>query len=368
MLSDLAVNGSSKNQYDVIIVGASFAGLAVAAQLRSKQVLVLDRKPIGTRQTSACGTPLHTLEALGLDDAVLQIHNQIVVHTPGRDFVYSLSEPFCTFDYAALCQRLWQRADADFVQAAALEVQSGAVKTTQGAFHSAIIVDASGWRAALAHELQPSLVRRDRLNFGLETSVVHPDHDLHFGYDPRNFSKMDVTWAFPAGETNRIGLASYSGDSRLADKLNDFLTELDLQPDKLHGGFLPHSLREPIIGDVFLVGDAAGQCLGLTGEGIRPALFFGTHLGSLLRRVLEGDLSLAQARNAYRKLVVERRGGYEWLCRAQRLLPRLPLPLVRAAMAVVSQPAALSYILTRYMRAFEMPERQDVIAQTEIVR
>ncbi|MBZ0291493.1 MAG: NAD(P)/FAD-dependent oxidoreductase [Anaerolineae bacterium] len=361
MLGEQAVNGSEKKRYDVIIVGASFAGLAVAAQLRNKRVLVLDRKPIGTGQTSACGTPLHTLQALGLDDAVLQVHERIVVHTPGRDFVYPLAEPFCTFDYFTLCQRLWQRADADFVQGAALEVQSGSVRTTQGVFHSAMTVDASGWRAALARHLQPDMVRRDRLNFGLETSVSHPDYDLHFGYDPRLFSKMDVSWAFPAGESNRVGLASYSGDSHLADKLDALLADLDLQPNEMHGGFLPHSLREPIVGDVFLVGDAAGQCLGLTGEGIRPALYFGTYLGGLLCQVLESDLTLAQARDSYRKQVAERKVGYEWLCRAQRVLPRLPLPLVRAAMAVVSQPIVLKYVLARYMQAFQMSEAVQVI-------
>ena len=33
--------------YDALIAGASFAGLAVAAQLRGKRVLLLDCKPLG---------------------------------------------------------------------------------------------------------------------------------------------------------------------------------------------------------------------------------------------------------------------------------------------------------------------------------
>jgi len=53
-------------RYDVVTAGASFAGLAVAAQLRGKRVLLLDRKPIGTGQTSACGTLVCTVRALGL--------------------------------------------------------------------------------------------------------------------------------------------------------------------------------------------------------------------------------------------------------------------------------------------------------------
>ncbi len=47
--------------YDVIIAGGSFAGLAVANQLRGQRVLLIDRKPIGSGRTSACGTIWQTL-------------------------------------------------------------------------------------------------------------------------------------------------------------------------------------------------------------------------------------------------------------------------------------------------------------------
>jgi len=44
---------------DVIVCGASFAGLTVARQLATSgaDVLVLDRYEIGERQTSACAAP-----------------------------------------------------------------------------------------------------------------------------------------------------------------------------------------------------------------------------------------------------------------------------------------------------------------------
>ena len=54
--------------YDVLIAGASFAGLAVARELRATgaRVLVLDRYEIGERQTSACAAPTAWLDNLGL--------------------------------------------------------------------------------------------------------------------------------------------------------------------------------------------------------------------------------------------------------------------------------------------------------------
>ena len=54
--------------FDVLICGASFAGLAVARELRATgaRVLVLDRYEIGERQTSACAAPTEWLRNLGL--------------------------------------------------------------------------------------------------------------------------------------------------------------------------------------------------------------------------------------------------------------------------------------------------------------
>ena len=57
-------------KYDAIIVGASFAGLTVASRLRGN-VLLIDKKEIGTGQTSACGTLLNVPQELECMDSVL---------------------------------------------------------------------------------------------------------------------------------------------------------------------------------------------------------------------------------------------------------------------------------------------------------
>jgi flavin-dependent dehydrogenase len=340
--------------YDVIIAGASFAGLAVAAQLRGKRVLLLDRKPVGTGQTSACGTLVCTLRALNLEETILQVHDQLVVHTEGRTFHYPVFEPFCTFDYALLCRRLQEQGDAEFRLAPARAVYGNEVETEQGAFRGRYIVDASGWRAVLGSQLQPGLVRRDRMNFGLETTVAYRNEGLHFWFDPQELLPLGIGWAFPAGDVGRIGVGSYKGESRLGAHLERFLSRLALQREDVHGGFFPYALREPVSEDLFLVGDAAGQCMGLTGEGIRPALFFGTQLGRLLRRAFDGETTPEEARTAYRSLVLRHRRGYYLLGLAQRVLPRFPLPVVERIMAFVNRPAVLQRILDRYLLAFRI--------------
>lgn len=130
--------------YDVIIVGASFAGLAVAAQLHGRRVLLLDRHPVGTVQTSACGTPAATLRALGLDSAILQAHDRLVVHSGGRTHVYQVEELFCTFDYGRLCRLLLSRGEAKSDQATVLSCDGGRVLSSRGTFSGGVMVDASG--------------------------------------------------------------------------------------------------------------------------------------------------------------------------------------------------------------------------------
>ena len=69
---------------DVLICGASFAGLAVARELAGSgaDVLIVDRYEIGERQTSACGIPTAWLTALGLQESLRQTFAELVIHSP----------------------------------------------------------------------------------------------------------------------------------------------------------------------------------------------------------------------------------------------------------------------------------------------
>src|SRR5256714_11106848 len=91
---------------DVLISGASFAGLAVARELRGSgaRVLVLDRYEIGERQTSACGIPTEWLRALGLMGSHRQAFGRLVVHTPHGTTQLDLPWTFSTLDYPELCR------------------------------------------------------------------------------------------------------------------------------------------------------------------------------------------------------------------------------------------------------------------------
>src|SRR4051794_38896408 len=108
-------------EWDVVVCGASFAGLAVARELagvrcgsRPARVLVLDRYEVGERQTSACAAPTDWLTALGLERSLRQTFDTLVIHTPRTTARFRLPWTFSTFDYPQLCAQLDAQNDAAF--------------------------------------------------------------------------------------------------------------------------------------------------------------------------------------------------------------------------------------------------------------
>src|SRR5437588_5187236 len=136
---------------DVLICGASFAGLAVARELAATgaNVLVIDRYEIGERQTSACGIPTGWLDALGLQEALQQTFPELVIHTPHATVRYDLPWSFSTFDYRTLCGLLAEQSSFAF-ETAKVDGRSGhVVHTDRGDVRAPLIVDALGWRRIL---------------------------------------------------------------------------------------------------------------------------------------------------------------------------------------------------------------------------
>ncbi len=64
-------------EYDAIIAGASFAGLIAADNIEGN-ILLIDRKEIGSGQTSACATFTSVLEGLGCSNSILQEFDTLV--------------------------------------------------------------------------------------------------------------------------------------------------------------------------------------------------------------------------------------------------------------------------------------------------
>jgi flavin-dependent dehydrogenase len=333
--------------YDAIVVGASFAGLAVARQLRG-EVLLLDRHEVGTVQTSACGTPLWVPQALGLEKSVLQVHRTVVIHAPNRTVLYDVSDfPYCTFDYRTFCRGLLEQTEARFLRVAVRGIRDGRVDTEAGLFEAQCIVDCSGWRDVLVRGAngKPS----GPMSFGLETVADYRGDALYFWAAPGRHQHL-VSWIFPTGAASRVGVGSYAGDSKLKALLTRFMDGLGIVSSTYHGTYFPAGLREPTVGNVFVAGDAAGHCLPLTAEGIRPALYFGEECGRIVQQVIDGRLSLDAGLARYRRRVLAYRWAYRFLQWAQWSVVHVPLAWLGLMAEVANRPGLRRWWWPRYAR------------------
>jgi flavin-dependent dehydrogenase len=347
---------------DVLICGASFAGLAVARELAGSgaDVLLIDRYEIGERQTSACGIPTEWLRRLGLMACERQRFDTLVIHTPHGEGRYRLPWTFSTFDYRELCQLLWSECDATFetakVDGRAAPANGGgevAVATDRGTISAPLVVDALGWRRMLASGdgYQPPEAPLSR---GLEVHPSGNDEDLEIWID-RRYVPAGYGWSFPAGDEVRVGVGSF--DPRFHVRETTELLAEDLGRDRVRyqGNWIPHKLRRATEGGVFFVGDSAGHCLPLTAEGIRTALYFGIALGRELRAVVEGRQGREAAAVAYASFHDGHEWKFRWLLRAQRLVPRIPPRLLGPTIRLLGARRFLDWSFGHYL-AIAPPE------------
>ncbi len=342
--------------YNVIIAGGSFAGLAVAKELKGKRVLLIDRREIGEEQTSACAAPVKLLEAVGAEGSILEVHESLVIHTPSGEAVWRIKIPFCTFDYKRYCLDILNKLGSDVFITGVKRIEGNRVFTNRGEFEGKFVVDATGWRAALANSAivnYKNYRNKTPLIFGIESEVdCQLPTGLHFYFDPVSFPK-GYAWAFPCNGRVRFGVLSYYGETKLMKRLEDFMGRFDLKPKGIHGGYLACGLRETTTENVFVVGDAAGQCLPMTGEGIRTAIWAGLYCGRILRDILDKRISLDEGREIYSKFVWAQKRYYKGLYLFQRLLISTPRFLLGYLAKAISNGFILDAFMRRYMGVFE---------------
>jgi menaquinone-9 beta-reductase len=358
--------------FDVLVCGASFAGLTVARELRASgaRVLVLDRYEIGERQTSACAAPTGWLRNLGLEGSIRQTFGSLVCHTPRSSVRWPLGWTFSTFDYRRLCELLWRQrgagtefetakvdgrtASAPAAEAAARTAGSpvGApgpvtVRTDRGDVSAPLVVDALGWKRILgARQVQPPEARLSR---GLEVHPGGAGDDLELWIDKRVI-RAGYGWSFPATDELRVGVGSFDPQDHVKDPTVELAGALGLPPDGYQGNWIPHRLRPATEDGVFFVGDSAGHCLPLTAEGIRTAFYFGIACGRELRAVLEGRRTREQALARYHAFSASHRWKYEAMLQVQHAVPRLRPRALDAVARTFERDSVSLWAFGRYLR------------------
>jgi len=362
--------------WDVLICGASFAGLTVARELQGsgRRVLMIDRYEIGERQTSACAAPTRWLVNLGLEASIRQTFSNLVAHRPRKSYSWRLPFTFSTFDYRELCALLRAQGDETAFETAKVDGRTGTtVHTDRGDLTAPLIVDALGWRRTLSNAPEAIQPPEARLSRGLEVHPPASGDELELWFDPK-YVPAGYGWAFPAADEVRIGVGSFDPRKHVKQETVQLTRDLCMEPNEYHGNWIPHELRAATEDGVFFVGDSAGHCLPLSAEGIRTAFYFGLAAGRELRLVLDGRQSRERALERYAAFSDAHAWKFRWLLRTQDLFGRVNAsPTLDRVLDVVSRPRLIEWSFTHYFKiadpafALEGPARNVATSEREPV-
>lgn len=318
-------------RYDVVIVGASFAGLACArvAAERGLSVHVIEKK-------TDPGAQLHTT-GIVVKEAADEFHiptqftrkvRGVRLYAPGLRNV-DLDSPgyyFLATDTAGVLRWL-----ADEAASAGAVIRCGEAFETATCHSDGILVEgldikarylvgADGARSRVGRCF--GLGKNSRMLIGVESElegVEGVDSDrLHCFLDSK-LSPGYIGWAVPGVGVTQVGLAARTGEKPdtkiLIDRLRTVFGFEDSRVVERRSGPIPvGGTVQPFATErVLLVGDAAGLVSPLTAGGIHPALRYGRRAAQVISdHLLDGGpdpgKALAREYPRYRWKALLRRG------------------------------------------------------------
>ena len=171
---------------------------------------------------------------------------------------------------------------------------------------------------------------------GLEVHPHGQSEDLDVWIE-RSLVRRGYGWRVPAAGEARVGVASYAPAITSANRPSNWPNVCSLEPVRYQGNWFPHRLRPATEDSIFFVGDSAGHCFPLSGEGIRTAFYFGIACGRELTAVLQQDRSRAEALERYAAFSAKHARAFAIAGRLQRMIPALPPRLLTSGLRVLGR-------------------------------
>lgn len=293
-----------KEIVDIVIVGASFAGLVAArtAAMRGLKVVVLEAKPHAGARVHTTGILVkEAADELDVPSHVTRKIRGVRLYAPrGRSMdLHAPGYYFLATDTAALLHWLAREAIRAGAELRFLAPFTGATRedgliAIEGqALRARYLVGADGARSAVAKAFRLGENRHFLVGLEAEYAPVETldQRFLHCFLDSR-LAPGYLAWAIPGVSATQIGLASVRP---LKPDLKGFLGRLEpmLGPlgdvQERRSGLIPCGGRVDPIGapGVLLTGDAAGLVSPLTGGGIRLAFHYGRRVGQAVAEHLQ---------------------------------------------------------------------------------
>jgi len=306
-------------KFDVVIIGAGPAGLKAAEVLAEggKKVVVFERKPIVGPKVCAGGLTYKVFQ-LGIPISLAErIFHSIKIHSVGKTTeCKSTSDKFlvATVDRGKLGQWMAEQARKQGAEirtdSAVVEIKENYIILKDGkevAFD--YLIGADGSLSLVKNFLNLSV--KD-VWIAIQYSVPRLFDDLEFFFDKKLFG-YGYAWIFPHKNHSFIG-AGVKLNSPQAKKIREnlhYLVEkknIDVSKSKLESLSLNCGYRGFHFGNIFLVGEAGGFTLNISGEGIYSAIVSGKEVA---RKILNPSYNCPKIKRLLKdKMIKEKAGKY----------------------------------------------------------
>lgn len=306
-----------RDRYDVIVVGASFAGLSFAsvAAARGLRTLVLERDPVVggvVRTTGILFSDVFDIQEVP-QRYLMNAVRRLRIRAAGSDVVAEMGSEAYRFymaDVTGLLQWMAEQAEghgAEVICGAMFHTaerdHDGQMRVTYLASSGAqqegdaprsiellarMLIGADGARSRVAQAMD--LDRNERMLAGAEWLVegAEIERDTFYLVMDAQLAPGYCVWLAPHAEMAAFGVAGRQREFkpneslRLAQTMFDDVTDLSkARVVERKGGNIPvggrlkRVYRDDVGGRALLLGDAAGLCGAATGGGIYPALISG---------------------------------------------------------------------------------------------
>lgn len=297
-------------QYDVIIVGASFAGLSCASILADNglKVLILERKKEAGQAVRTTGIIVkEAAKNLNLPDNLTRSINHVRLYSPALNYIdlESSNYFFLATDTPNMMRYLAKKVqnkgvdisyDTPFKQG--LINKDASITIPDLNLNCSFLIGADGSRSSVAKNFNLGINRSFLLGVEAEFSTATlPSDRAFYCFLNQKLAKGYLGWVVPGVASVQVGLATKMPEQ---PDINAFIRHVEsvfsLKKENItarRGGLIPvGGVVSPLsCGNVILVGDAAGIVSPLSGGGIHTADYYGGRLANHIANYIKNNSS-----------------------------------------------------------------------------
>jgi len=342
--------------YDVIIAGAGPAGATAGKYLASagKKVLLL-QKDLSFKKPCGGGLRFDAFEEFSIDKKQIQHRvDEIVLESKNARILYDISNtPLTIVDRVAFDRSLRHNAvmaGVELLEEKVVNVltsETGVKVETEGesgihVYEADYLIAADGVHSFVRKKMRKEKVPAHLTHYSDVMSLKTTKCHFYFG---ASLSKGSYGWRFPYGTGSDIGIAASQNEKKYIKALFEILS---LEEEQQIRGYKIPVWQAPLFYDrrIFYVGDAAGQVLPFTYEGI----YYAMKSAKILSEVMVEGCDPEVYEKRWNRLYLKK---FSLLSRLEKLFLHHDL-MIHVMMKTLERPGVRKKLLTLWIDQYDI--------------